>query len=279
MRHLISILLFASSALAAPQAPVYPWLADWPDAPAETDPLEARFKPPAGFTRVRGTPFATWLRQLPVRRDRTEVRSFRGGRIGDARAVVAIDVGRRDVQQCADSVLRLHGEYLWATGRADRAAYHFTSGDRSAWRDWRLGERFKVSGSRVARVRGKGVAGHAAFRDWLMHTFRYAGTRSLKFDSEPVGERPIEPGDFFVAPGGPGHAVMVLDVAEHPDGRRVALIGQGFMPAQDFHVVGRGGRRILDGVWFELPDAAHPLIDTPSWAPFSRSLARRFKVL
>jgi hypothetical protein len=189
-----------------------------------------------------------------------------------------MDVGRRDVQQCADSILRLHGEYLWASGRAAKAGYHFTSGDLSTWRKWRGGERFAVKGSRVKRVRGKRVGGHGAFRRWLMHTFRYAGTRSLQFDSVAVGQRAIEPGDFFVAPGGPGHAVMVLDVAEHADGRRAALIGQGFMPAQDFHVVGRGGPRVLDGVWFLLPDATEPMIDTPSWAPFHRDQARRFKM-
>lgn len=279
MKYLIPLLLLASGALADPKPSVYPWLSDWADAPASTRTLEASFPTPPGFTRIAANPLTTWLRGLPVRTDRTQVRSYRGGPIGGSKGVIAMDVGTRDVQQCADSILRLHGEFLWATGRAEKAAYHFTSGDRSAWRDWRRGERFRVKGSAVKRVRGKKVGGHGAFRRWLMHTFRYAGTRSLKHDSVPVGERPIQPGDFFVAPGGPGHAVMVLDVAEHPDGRRIALIGQGFMPAQDFHVVGRGGRRIVDGVWFELPDAKHPLIDTPSWAPFSRSQARRFKTL
>lgn len=275
MRMIFLMLFFASVASAAP---TYPWLEGWADAPAQSRPIAAVFAPPDGFTRVPATPLTTWLRGLPVRQDRTEVRSFRGRALGPAKAVIALDVGTRDVQQCADSILRLHGEYLWATGRADKAAYHFTSGDRSAWRDWRRGERFAVKGSAVKRVRGRKVGGHAAYRKWLMHTFRYAGTRSLKHDSTAVGSQPIEPGDFYVAPGGPGHAVMVLDVATHPDGRRAALIGQGFMPAQDFHVVGRGGPRVLDGVWFLLPDAANALIATPSWAPFHRDHARRFKL-
>lgn len=273
---MISLMLFFASVASA--APTYPWLDTWPDAPATTRPLAEVFAPPDGFVRIAATPWTTWLRGLPVRTDRKDVRSFGGRSLGPAKAIIALDVGSRDVQQCADSVLRLHGEYLWATGRADKAAYHFTSGDRSAWSAWRAGERFAVKGSTVKRVRGRKVGGHQAFRKWLMHTFRYAGTRSLKHDSAAVGNAPIEPGDFYVAPGGPGHAVMVLDVAEHADGRRAALIGQGFMPAQDFHVVGRGGPRVLDGVWFLLPDAAEPMIDTPSWAPFHRDDARRFKI-
>lgn len=278
MRYALLTLFVASTAFASPKAPGYPWLADWEAAPAQTIPLAERFSPPEGFTRVAATPLTAWLRGLPVRTDRTAVRSFRGTPIGPSQAVIALDVGRRNVQQCADSILRLHGEYLWATGRAEKAAYHFTSGDRSAWRDWRRGERFRVKGSRVKRVKGRAVGGHKAFRGWLMHTFGYAGTRSLKHDSVAVGERPIEPGDFYVAPGGPGHAVLVLDVAEHADGRRVALIGQGFMPAQDFHVVGRGGPRVLDGAWFVLPDAKSRLLATPSWAPFTPDQARRFKI-
>ncbi|WP_438356947.1 DUF4846 domain-containing protein [Cystobacter fuscus] len=31
--------------------------------------------------------------------------------------------------------------------------------------------------------------------------------------------------------GSPGHTVMVLDVARDAEGRRVALLGQGFTPA------------------------------------------------
>ena len=275
MRMITLMLFFASVASAAP---AYPWLDGWSEAPSQTRPLSTVFAPPDGFTRTAATPLTTWLRGLPVRQDRTEVRSYRGDPLGPAKAVIAMDVGTRDVQQCADSILRLHGEFLWASGRASRAAYHFTSGDRSAWADWQRGERFAVKGNQVKRVRGRKVGGHAAFRTWLMHTFRYAGTRSLHRDSVAVGAKPIEPGDFYVAPGGPGHAVMVLDVATHPDGRRAALIGQGFMPAQDFHVVGRDGPRMLNGVWFLLPDAKNALIATPSWSPFHRDHARRFKV-
>jgi len=103
----------------------------------------------------------------------------------------------------------------------------------------------------------------------------YAGTRSLHRDSTPVPEgAPLQPGDFFVQGGSPGHAVVLLDIAEHPDGRRVALVGQGFMPAEDIHVLRwDASRGTLDGVWFLLDDGE---LSTPSWAPFARDEARRF---
>ncbi len=275
-------LLLALALLGAPLPtdPVarYPWLAEHPVA--DTVPLDRRFDPPAGFERVAVAPdsFGAWLRTLPLRTDRTQVRAFDGRPLlRPSAALVALDVGTRDLQQCADTALRLHAEYLWATGRGERAAYHFTSGDESTWAKWRRGERFRVRGSTVARIKGKrGPQGHAGYRAWLTHTFRYAGTQSLRHDSRPVGDRPYAAGDIFVQPGGPGHAVILLDISEHPDGRRAALIGQGFMPAEDLHVLAARHDRVLELVWFLLPDAAHPTLDTPSWSPFDRTQARRF---
>jgi hypothetical protein len=68
--------------------------------------------------------------------------------------------------------------------------------------------------------------------------------------------------------GSPGHAVLILDIAESKDGRRVALLGQGFMPAQDFHVL-----RAPDGSpWFSL-DGDN--VETPFWKPFGWKSLRR----
>ncbi len=260
----------------------YPWLASEEDLPALM-PLAAKFSPPSGFVRVASEPdsFAQWLRGLPLRTDRTHVLSHRGNRLGSpSEAVVYLDVGKANLQQCADSAIRLHAEYLWHRNQSQKVAYHFTSGDRSAWKDWQRGERFKIAGNKVKRYRGKGRANtHQEFRNYLNHIFRYAGTQSLYRDSNvvKVGQA-IEPGDFFVQPGGPGHAVVILDVAVHKDGRRVALVGQGFMPAQEFHVVKDTGSHVMDGVWFVLPQEKGETLHTPSWYPFARKMVRRFRM-
>ena len=251
-------------------------------ATVDTVPLSSRFPAPAGFVRAPVAPdtFAAWLRELPVRTEQTTVRAYDGRPLWrPAAAIVDLDVGTRDLQQCADSAIRLHAEYLWQSGRADEAAYHFTSGDRTSWRNWRRGERFRVRGGRVDRRRGAArPADHPSFRRWLDLVFMYAGTRSLPRDTDPVtSDQPIRGGDIFLEPGGPGHAVVVLDVALDADGRPVALLGQGFMPAEDFHVLSGSGPRVVDGVWYRLPDAAHPTIATPSWPPFGRDQVRRFR--
>jgi len=82
----------------------------------------------------------------------------------------------------------------------------------------------------------------------------------------------VQPGDFFVSPGSPGHAVMVLDVAVAGDGSRYGLVGQGFTPAQELHVLsGSDGN-----FWFPLPAGPAEFLDLPSWSPFPKNTARQF---
>ena len=102
--------------------------------------------------------------------------------------------------------------------------------------------------------------------------FNYASTISLdRSSSKKIDRKDLEPGDFFVLPGGPGHAILILDVATGPSGERSALLGQGFMPAQDFHVL----RDARGSAWFSLEGDA---VDTPFWpAPFPWSSLRRMK--
>lgn len=274
---LASLTLLTSSALA--DAPRYPWMPDLDPAPPVV-PLVDHFSPPAGFTRVKvaDDSFAGWLRTLPVRTDRQTVLAYDGrALIRPAAAIIALDVGARDRQQCADTAYRLHAEYLWWRGLARKARYHFTSGDVTAYQAWLGGERFKARGRGIQRLKGKRRPNtHATFRRWLDQVFVYAGTRSLPKDTRPI-KGALEGGDVFVLPGGPGHAVVILDIAEDAQGRRAALIGQGFMPAEDLHVLASGGDRVLDKVWFLLPDARHDSLSIPSWwAPFPASTARRF---
>lgn len=252
----------------------YTWLS--PDA--RVRPLEEAFAPPEGYTRVPVEPgsFGAWLRGLPLRPEGTPVLSHRGGEIlpgDDARlaAVAELDVGTANLQQCADSVIRLHAEWLWSSNQRERIAYRFASGHVAAWPKYAAGDRARVSGAKVQWVRSAAADGsRASFRAYLDLVFTYAGTVSL----EPLKGRPsredVRPGDFFVLGGSPGHAVLVLDVAANAEGRRVALLGQGFMPAQDFHVLApRGG----EGAWFPLDGDT---VETPFWKPFPWSSLRRF---
>ncbi|MET0404667.1 MAG: DUF4846 domain-containing protein [Cystobacter sp.] len=269
----------ACSAVSEPRAPTrqerarYPWLS----AEHLIRPLSEALPPPRGYARValeEGS-FGAWLRDLPLRPVGAAVRDYQGRRIlaatdGALAAVAELDVGRGDLQQCADSLIRLHAEWLWSRGETQRIAYRFTSGHLASWPRYAEGERARVSGSKVTWAKDGAVDGsRASFRKYLDMVFTYAGTLSLASGAKRPAREDVRPGDFFVLGGSPGHTVMVLDVARDDAGRRVALLGQGFTPAQDFHVLSPGRA----GPWFSLEEES---VVTPFWAPFPWSSLRRW---
>jgi hypothetical protein len=241
--------------------------------------IATRFAPPSGFARVAQAPdaFGSMLRGLPLKPVDAPVRLHTGAlkaRQDVHAAVVDLDVGRADLQQCADVLMRLRAEHLYGTGRMDEIAFHFTSGDLCAFSEWRQGTRWQVAGSHVTKVSGGPVdASHASMRRYLELVFTYAGTASLPRDTEPVSAgAPLRPGDVFLQPGSPGHAMIVVEVAERGT-EQVMLIAQGYMPAQDIHVVKNPGAR--DGSpWFRVGAGAK--LVTPEWS-FPWSAVRRFR--
>ena len=56
-------------------------------------------------------------------------------------------------------------------------------------------------------------------------------------ESKKISEKDIQPGDIFIYGGSPGHVEMVVDVCENKDGDKAFLLGQGYMPAQQFHIL------------------------------------------
>jgi hypothetical protein len=238
-------------------------------ARAEPRTVAAAFAPPAGFKRVELAPgsFGAYLRALPLRAPGTPVRSFRGDVLHEGddpriAAVVELDVGKRDLQQCADSIMRLSAEWRFATGRGDEIDFTLGGGSTLPWRRWARGERPAIDNrDRVAWRRGaRADASHQALRAYLDVVYAYAGTASLAATTPKIARTELRVGDFFIQGGHPGHAVIVLDLAVDAAGHRRALLGQGFMPAQDFQVLA-----VDHQAWFDLD---RDEIVTPFWRPF-----------
>jgi len=276
MKIIVLILFLVPIQAFAEKPSNYAWVGS---NEVSTQRIDEQFQPPKGFSRVvvGADDFGTWLRGLPLRQDRSVVKAYDGRDLNSpSAAVVLMDVGHKDLQQCADTAIRLYAEWKWARGQADELLLHFTSGDVAGWKAWRTGVRWSVKGNQVSHRQSAATdASYSSFKNYLALVFTYAGTRSLPSDSVAVNT--AMPGDFYVQSGSPGHAVVVLDVAEDSAGRRVALLGQGFMPAQELHVLKSSGARVLKGVWFLLPDADHTQLKTPSWKAFEASDLRRFK--
>jgi hypothetical protein len=241
---------------------------------ARADTVRERFPPPAGFISdvvVAGS-FGAYLQALPLLPPGTPVRTFSGALAHApwAQAVVDLSVGTRDLQQCADSAIRLRAEWLRASSSpsttSPRPVFHATSGDPIPWARYVAGERaFAQKNRLVWRSGARAGDDDEVWAAWLETVFLYAGSLSLAKDTTPVTGS-MQAGDLLVLGGSPGHVLVVLDVARDRDGREQWLLGQGFMPAQSFHVIG----------WYAPGDDG--AVTVPSWkAPFPKSARRRFR--
>jgi hypothetical protein len=270
------VLSVVSLASVPARAADYAWLTA---APVAADRLDRRIAAPAGFVRHEAAAgsFAAWLRGLPLKPGRPQVRLFDGRLKANQEAhhaVVDIDVGARDLQQCADAVMRLRAEYLYAAGAIERVRFDVTNGAPASLAGWFAGDRPVLRGGALAWSRtARPDTSYASARRFLDVVFTYAGSASLarQLQAAPDG-RALQAGDVFIQGGFPGHAVLVVDTAHGPGGRRAFLLAQSYMPAQEIHVL-RNPRAAHGEPWYEL-DAGAPLV-TPEWT-FAPGTLRRF---
>jgi hypothetical protein len=109
-----------------------------------------------------------------------------------------------------------------------------------------------------------------SFASFMDLVYSYCGTYSLSRQLQPVSGD-IQPGDVFVQGGFPGHAVIVISVAENEFGRQIFMLAQGYMPAQDIHILRNPGNTELSP-WYSIEEI-YPLI-TPQWKFNKGSLMR-----
>lgn len=208
---------------------------------------------PDGFKRLPAATgsFLNWLRGIPLKENRT-VYLYNGvpKRNQSAQyAVLDISTGNKDLQQCADVVMRLRAEYLYAQKRFDEISFMDYS---KKWYSW------------------KGKEDRSRFELYLQQVFGYCGSASLEKQLRPVADfSGIRPGDVLVQGGFPGHAVIVADMAQNDKGQKIFMLVQGYQPAQDMHVLVNPSDN-SGSPWFEIP-AGEELV-TPEWVFQKRHL-------
>jgi len=273
--HLLIILLLGCCASVV-LGVSYKWIERYEQA----DELLNRIPVPAGYERVavQQASFGEWLRHIPLKKGTPPVYLYNGQKKynQDAHfAVVAIDVGKDNLQQCADAVIRLRAEYLYSTGNHNAIAFDFTSGDEARFVQWAEGYRPRVTGNRVSWVqKANRDYSYQNFRRYLNTVFMYAGTYSLSRELHRVSSiNELNIGDVFIQGGFPGHAVLVVDMAiNRQSGKKVFLLAQSYMPAQEIHILKNPGNAELNP-WYELDFGEQ--LNTPEWT-FSRTHLKRW---
>jgi hypothetical protein len=237
-----------------------------PGVPVAT--VEDRFAPPVGYSRkpAAAGSFGAYLRSIALKPADAQVHLFDGrlkNNQGVHAAVIDMSVGTTDLQQCADAVMRLRAEFLFAADRKDEIAFNFTNGFKAPFSRWTKDERIRVQGNNCTWTHsGKVGATHADLMDYLHVIFTYAGTASLSKELVECAGTPVQPGDVFIQGGHPGHAVIVVDVASNTKGEQIFLLAQSYMPAQEIHVL----KNLEDpglSPWFKLNDGDE--LETPEW--------------
>jgi len=226
-----------------------------------------------GFTYDSvGSFFKDYSSRIPVLEEGSMVHLFNGQRKGNQSAqfaVLDISVGDKDLQQCADAVMRMHAEHLRATNEENEIAFDYTSGDRIPYNRWKNGERPIVNGNNVSwRSCSSCDNSYASFLDYMEAIYMYAGTASLEKEllNKPMAS--VEAGDVLIQGGFPGHAVMVMATASNEKGEKHMLLAQSYMPAQQIHILNNPNDEDLSP-WFEVKDGA---IATPEWTFHSNNL-------
>lgn len=210
--------------------------------------------PPDGYERLtmKEESFGKWLRAIHLKKD-DRVYLYDGSLKKNQSvqfAVLDIPTGKKDLQQCADAVIRLRAEYLFKQKRYDEIVFTDNNNTPYAW---------------------KGSDNKQNFDRYLETVFGMCGTTSLEKQLNPVISRhEIQPGDVFIKGGFPGHAMIVVDVAINNKGKKSFMLAQSYMPAQDIHIVKNPMNERISP-WYEVSIAEE--ISTPEWV-FSFSQLR-----
>ncbi|SEG03927.1 protein of unknown function (4846) [Halpernia humi] len=206
--------------------------------------IKDRFFPPENFklnTEKEGS-FGAFIENFKLKPYGSKILKYDGAPISTQNlheAIFDIDTGTKDLQQCADAVIRLRAEYLYKTKQFNDIKFHFTNGDLMTWNDYKNGARAFVNGNKVSfKTTEKFDDSYQNFRKYLDLIFNYAGTISLNKETFPVLKTSsLKTGDILITAGSPGHVVFIAAVAENDKKEKLFLLGEGYTPAQSIHIV------------------------------------------
>lgn len=244
----------------------------------EGNDILSRFNVPEGYKRVAidSNSFTFFLQHFPLKEHGSKVYYYNGeekANSGVYEAVLDIDIGEKDLQQCADAVMRLRAEFLYSTKQYNKIHFNFTNGFNAEYKRWAEGERIKVVGNNVSWYSSTSKDYSATtFKKYLEKVFTYAGTLSLSKELKTISVEDIQPGDVFIHGGSPGHAIIVMDMAVNAEGKKIFIVAQSYMPAQSIHVLKNFNNEVLSP-WYDL--SVMDEMKTPEWT-FEKTELKRF---
>ncbi len=210
---------------------------------------------PAGYQRLPAdsNSFTYWLHKVLLKKHKT-VYLFNGNKKVNQLAqfaVLDISIGNQNLQQCADAVIRLRAEFLFTQKMYDQIV--FTDNEKGIY----------AFASPYTKIN---------FMKYMKKVFGMCGSASLAKQLKQVTNfENITAGDVLIRGGFPGHAVLVMAVAENAAGKKIFMLAQSYMPAQDIHILINPSDEKLSP-WFEVNDKNE--IFTPEYLFYKNELRR-----
>lgn len=225
--------------------------------------IKTRFSVPEGYNRIEApqNSFHAFLQDLPLKEYGTEVLYYNGKVKKNQNvycSVVDLPIGDRNLHECADAVMRLKADYLFQQKKYAEIHFNFLSDGKP----------------RYFKDYANGDYSEKKFRSYLNWVFAFANSASLHDEMKPVDNiQNIQPGDVLIQKKNPyGHAVIVVDMAKDADGKKIVLLAQSYMPAQEIQILINSNDADISP-WYHLEEGD---IHTPEWEFVSGHL-RRFK--
>ena len=237
-----------------------------------------RIKTPDGYVRVglsKGT-FGEYLRSLPLKPDGTPVHYYDGKVKPNNNiyvAVVDMNIGDKNLQQCADVIMHVRAEYLYYHHLDDKIHFTLTNGFRADYSKWKEGYRISFSGNKTKWIKSAAPDNsYSSFSKYMDVIYNYCGTLSLSKELKKVDYGTMQPGDILIKGGSPGHAELVMDMAVNKAGEKVFLLAQSYMPAQEMQLLENPSGRDISP-WYVLSKFENN-ITTPEWNFTTNQLMR-----
>ena len=229
--------------------------------------IETRYNVPAGYKRVaieKGS-FADFLRKQKLKPYGEKALYYNGQAKrseGIYDSVIDVEIGDRDLHQCADAIMLIRAEYFYQKKEYDKINFNFVSGFNAQYSKWMQGYRINPNGKGSYYKKASPSNTYKDFRSFMNIVFGYAGTLSMEKEMKPQSLENMKIGDVFIMGGSPGHAVIIVDMAENDKGEKIFILAQSYMPAQQTQILINPADRNM-GVWYSLKGKT--VLETPEW--------------
>ena len=241
--------------------------------------LAKRILTPKGYKRIKAKKgsFEAFLRNYRLKPDGSPVLLYDGREKWNQSAHIAVfrlPIESEDLQQCADSIMRVYGEYYYGKKAYDKITFPLGNGFIADFDKWRRGYSISVSGNKITWVYSpKNDSSYDSFKRFMRIVFAYSGTLKMDYSSKKIKLAEAKVGDIFIRGGSPGHVVMIADICKNKKGKKAYLLAQGYLPAQEFQLL-KNPLHEADP-WYYEEEIKYPL-RTPEYS-FDKGSLRRYK--